>query len=167
MLPCSCHPCPHSPSSLSSISDQCVPGKIPVLSCRVQVCCLHGFPPTLDPLDYIQRHVAIPLEVTACTGLLHSRTFPKLTGEAVVLSRTRLSLFAILCPKHSFAFLSTSVIIRKVAVKYGCLGTSGAHHWEFVLDILESLYFYNFFLHRMSDVSFSCLMFGFILWLFL
>lgn len=104
--------------------------------------------------------------MTACTGVLHSRTFPKLTGVAAVLSRTRLSLFAILCPKHSFTFLSTSVIIKKVAVKYGCLGTSGVHHWEFVLDILESLYFYNFFLHRMSDVSFSCLMFGIILWLF-
>lgn len=38
---------------------------------------------------------------------------------------------------------------------------------NFVLDILESLYFYNFFfLHQMSDVSFSCSMFGIIMWLF-
>lgn len=27
-----------------------------------------------------------------------------------------------------FAFLLTLIIVRKVAVNYGCLGTSGAHH---------------------------------------
>lgn len=121
-------PHPLSPSSLFSMSDKCVPGKIPVLSCRVQVCCLHGFPPTLDPLDYIQRHVAIQLEVTACTGL-RSRTFPKLNwcGGCVVMDEA-----VTVCHTVSETFLcipiSTSVIIRKVAVKYGCLGTSGAHH---------------------------------------
>lgn len=95
------------------------------------------------------------------------RTFPKLPGVAAVLSRTRLSLFAILCPKHSFAFLSTSVIIRKVAVKYGCLGTSGAHHWEFVLDILESLYFYNFFFTSNVRCFFQLLdVWNYYLWLF-
>lgn len=57
------------------------------------------------------------------------------------------------CPKHSFASLLTSVIVRKVAVDYGCLGTSGAHHLRiFVSDILESLYFYNFFFFFTSGV---------------
>lgn len=38
---------------------------------------------------------------------------------------------------------------NQLVARGGCLGTSGHFTESFVLDILESLYFYNFFLHQM------------------
>lgn len=132
-----------------------------MLSYKIQI--LAFTVPLLHPLDYIQRSVAINLEVTICTGVLCSRTFPKLTGFGVVLSCKRLSPFAILCLKISFVFPLTLIMVRKVVVNCRCLGTSGHFIKSFVLNILESLYFYNFFfLHQM----FLCSCFEIILWLF-
>lgn len=124
-------------------------------------------PPALYPLGHTQRHVAVNLEVIVCTGVLHSCTFPKLAGSEVMLSCTRLSPFTMLCLKHFFVFLLASIRVRRIVVNDGCQVLQGHTIENFVLDILESLYFYNFlFLHQMSDVSFSCLMFGIIMWLF-
>lgn len=66
-----------------------------------------------------------------------------------------MSPFAILCLKISFVFPLTLIMVRKVVVNCRCLGTSGHFVKSFVLDILESLYFYNFFFT--SDVSLQLL----------
>lgn len=59
-------------------------GRVYVLSRKIQVCCPHGFP-LLGLFAFIQRTVAIYLKVTICTGVLCSRTFPKVTGWGVLL----------------------------------------------------------------------------------
>jgi len=98
------------------------------------VCCLARFKYaafTVPPPGSLRLHLencGHYLEVTICTGVLYSRTFPKVTGFGVLLSRERSSLFAILCRNISFVFLLPLIIVRKVVVNYSCLGTSGALH---------------------------------------
>lgn len=64
------------------------------------------------------------------------------------MSCTRLSPVTALCLKHVFVFLMTSVRVRRIAVNMDVRYLRGHTIENFVLDILESLYFYNFFYIR-------------------